>query len=142
MKLINFIICDDIRSELGNKNSLMGIYDDTIDFRVTPDKEKNWPKVMRIGIYARILIDEDKNITHFKLKSLFNKKETIIGDGILNLSKLKQLKKINIAIIHNSFVFENTGNIKFIFDFYNDKDEIVETLQPDFSLEVKETITN
>ena len=109
---------------------------------MTPDKENTWPKTMRIGIYARIKIDEDKDITHFKLRTSFNNKETIIGEGILNLPKLKQLKKINIAILHNAFVFENLGSINFFFDFYNKKDEIVETLHPDFSIEIKETVIN
>ena len=30
MKLNCFLICDDIRNELGNKQSLTGIYDDVI----------------------------------------------------------------------------------------------------------------
>ena len=141
MKLINFIICDDIRNELGNKNSLMGVYDNTIEFRVTPDKENTWPKTMRLGIYARIRIYEDKDITHFKLRTFFNDKETIIGEGILNSPAMKQLKK-NIVILHNAFVFENLGIIKFSFDFYNKNDEIVESLHPDFSLEIKETVIN
>jgi hypothetical protein len=140
MKLINFIICDDIRNELGNKISLMGIYDDTIEFPVTQDKENTWPKSMRIGVCLRIKLDQDKDITRFKLRTSFNNKEIIIGEGVFNLSQLKQLKKINIVILHNAFVFNASGIMNFIFDFYNSKDEIVDTLHSDLSLEIKEAV--
>jgi hypothetical protein len=53
MKLVQFIVCDDIRKETGNKFSLMGIYENAIEFRVTPDKKDKWPKTMRLGIYAK-----------------------------------------------------------------------------------------
>ena len=52
MKLNCFLICDDIRNELGNKQSLTGIYDDVINFSMK-DIGK-WPKVVKLGIYEPI----------------------------------------------------------------------------------------
>jgi len=71
MKLIDFIICDDIRTELGNKFSLMGIYEDAINFNVSANESGKWPKVIRIGFFIRIKTEnyEVLRINKFKLKS-------------------------------------------------------------------------
>jgi hypothetical protein len=137
MKLIDFILCDDIRMEMGNKSSLMGVYDATIEFFVTPDKKNTWPKKMRIGIYARLKAEGQKlDISRFELKSIFNGKESLIQKGLFNPPP--DYKNINMAIIHNAFVFENEGTMKFVIYLYNDKEEIVDTIYPDYFLEIKE----
>lgn len=140
MKVLNFIICDDIRNELGNKKSLMGIYDDTIEFIATPEIKNIWPKMFRIGIYAKIkLEDEDESeISMFKLHIKYNNKKIDLGEGQVNTPKLKSSKKFNIAMVHPSFVFEEPGVIEFYFDFLNAEKKIIETISPDLKFEVKE----
>ena len=140
MKLLNFIICDDIRNELGNKHSLMGIYDDTIEFQVTPDNQNTWPKLLRIGIYAKVKTEDDEEVFKFKIRMKYNEKETVLLDRILTLPKIKTSKKINIAFVHSAFKFENSGNITFFLDFYNQKKELIATLSPEFVFSVKEKV--
>jgi hypothetical protein len=53
MKQVDFIICDDVRMEVGNKVSLMGIYDDQIFFAQPGPAEQIWPRPMRTGIYIK-----------------------------------------------------------------------------------------
>ena len=51
MKLLDLIVCDDIRPELGNKVSLMGLYSNLII-----DSQEGvcqWPQQLRLGFFAR-----------------------------------------------------------------------------------------
>ena len=140
MKLLDFIICDDIRNEIGNKHSLMGVYDDSIEFHVTPDKQNTWPKLLRIGIYAKVKTEDNEEVFNFKIRKKYNQTETVLLDRNLNLPKNKTSKKINIAFVHSAFKFENPGNFTIFLDFYNQKKELIATLSPEFVINVKEKV--
>jgi len=140
MKLLDFIICDDIRNEIGNKHSLMGVYDDSIEFHVTPDKQNTWPKLLRIGIYAKVKTEDNEEVFNFKIRKKYNQKETVLLDRNLNLPKNITSKKINIAFVHSAFKFENPGNFTIFLDFYNQKKELIATLSPEFVINVKEKV--
>lgn len=140
MKLLNFIICDDIRQELGNKHSLMGLYDDSIDFQVTPDNQNTWPKSLRIGIYAKVKLEDNEKAFKFKIRMKYNKKETVLVDNILPQSETNPFHKIVITLVNGNFVFENPGNITFFLDFYNQKKELIATLSPELVISVKEKV--
>ena len=139
MKLINFILCDDIRNEMGNKPSLMGVYDDKIEFNVTPDMVNTWPKAMRVGIYARIKL-EDENISSFRLRILYDGKVREIGRGTISIDKLRARKRINIAVVHSAFPFDKPCTIQFFYDFLDVNNELIETLTPESTIEVKEQV--
>lgn len=47
MKIVDFILCDDIRQELGNKVSLMGIFSDAVVLQ----QEVSWPIRMNFGVF-------------------------------------------------------------------------------------------
>jgi len=140
MKLLNFIICDDIRKELGNKHSLMGIYDDSIEFQVTSDNQNTWPKLLRIGIYAKVKTEENEKVYRFKIRMKYNEKEIVLVDGGLNHPKIKPSGKIVISLVNGAFKFENPGNIIFFLDFFNQKKELIATLSPEFVFSVKEKV--
>ena len=50
MSINNCILCDDIRSEVGNKKSLMGVYSKEIAFAVADSDKTPWPKEMVFGL--------------------------------------------------------------------------------------------
>ena len=54
MKMLNFVVCDDVRNEMGGKYSIMGVYGNSIEFSVTPEKKDQWPKTMRTGFFITI----------------------------------------------------------------------------------------
>ena len=82
MKLLNFIICDDIRNELGNKHSLMGVYDDSIEFQVTPDNQNTWPKSLKVGIYAKVKTEEYVDIGKASVEKKGEKLKSAIKKGL------------------------------------------------------------
>ena len=142
MKLLNFIICDDIRNEIGNKLSLMGIYDSSIEFSVTPDQKDRWPKSLRIGIFVKIKLEKNEEVNKFQMRKKSNDKEVELGGGPLNIPHDKKEKTINIVMINPNFIFEKPGNITFSIDFYDNSGGVIKSLSPDMTIEVKEKITN
>lgn len=146
MKLINFLICDDIRNEIGNKHSLIGVYDDSIEFSVLQEKKNIWPKSLKIGIFSRILFTNSelkKGIHSFNLSVKYNDELIELGSGILSDNIIKQLNesnKLTIAMVNNNFVFKEEGQLNFLIKFFNNKKENIGTLNPDLSFKVTERV--
>lgn len=83
MNLIDFIICDDIRHEQGNKISVMGIYTESINLNLPPDIK--WPFPFRLAAYLRIEFDEiDPIPDKFSVKISQNDKSLAQLEGIIN----------------------------------------------------------
>lgn len=139
MKIQTFLVCDDIRNEIGNKHSLIGVYDERIIFNVTPDKKDSWPKTMKIGIFTKINIEND-NPHSFIFKMQYNEKEQQIGTGSINKATGTKDNKITIAIIHNNFLFSQPGSIKFTFDFFDEDKNLIQSLSPEFNLKIQELV--
>jgi len=141
MKITNFLVCDDIRNEIGNKRSLMGIYDSSIEFRVTPENKSQWPKAMRLGIFARIKFentDIKKGISSFKLKIDYNGDIKEMGKGAFSAEKVSMFHTASLAIVHNNFVFKEPGEIRFSLDFSDVKNNVIQTITPDYILKISE----
>ncbi len=143
MKLNQLIVCDDIRNETGNKFSLMGIYERSIEFFVTPDKKDSWPKIMRIGFYIKLGFEKNEDIRmlkEFKLLMKFDDKEFELGAGLLNIPDEKKPKSMSIFLVHPNIVFDKPGKYFLTFDLYNKSREKIASFSPDDPLEVKEKI--
>lgn len=54
MQLLDFIVCDDVRSEVGSKMSLMGVMPGDINVRTPPGE----PFALRLGVYVRVKLAE------------------------------------------------------------------------------------
>jgi hypothetical protein len=140
MKIKTFLICDDIRNEIGSKHSLIGLYDDRIIFNVTPDNKDTWPKQMKLGIFAKIDLEED-DPSSFRLKIKYNDNEQVLGEGGTKKQDKGNMKKLlSFAFVHNNFIFEGPGSISFVFDFFHEKKEIIQSIAPDYELKVEEKI--
>jgi hypothetical protein len=121
MKIDLLILCDDIRQEAGNKSSLMGIYDDEIQFASIPG-QPSWPKGMRLAFYIKFSFnseEEIKRITSFNLKTRFNETENLLVTGEIPKNNLLKNKRMKIAFIHNNFIFPNKGNLEILLEFYD-----------------------
>ncbi|MCK4796008.1 MAG: hypothetical protein KAT05_01435 [Spirochaetes bacterium] len=142
MKINSFIVCDDIRTEIGNKHSLIGVYDEVINFFVTPDKKNTWPKAMKLGFFIKISFDKDEKgkISSFKFISDYNGSKKELGEGSIDSEKLIDLKKLKLAIVFNNFEFKEAGNIKFSFEFYKSNNDLYESITIDESIVIQETV--
>ncbi|NQT61215.1 MAG: hypothetical protein HQ557_19790 [Bacteroidetes bacterium] len=140
MKLQTFIVCDDIRNEIGQKHSLIGVYDDRILFNVTPDKKNTWPKQMKLGIFAKISFEE-LTPKSFSFKMKYNENDVLLGEGSVNIKESeKNMNKFIVAIVNNNFLFDKPGKIKFTFIFFDKSKNNIGSVSPDFELEVEELV--
>ncbi len=145
MEITNFLVCDDIRNEIGNKKSLMGIYDSSIEFQVTPENKSQWPRVKRLGIFARIKFektDMEKGISsfEFKLKIDYNGDIKEMGKGVFYAEKVSMFHTANLAMVFDKFVFKEPGEIRFFLDFSNVKNDVIKTVTPDYILKISEKV--
>ncbi len=143
MKIVSFLICDDIRNETGGKHSLMGVYGNSIEFRVTPENKNKWPKTMRIGVFVNINLedsDKEKSINSFNLKIDYNGEIKGIAQGIFSPTDVPIFHSVNLAILHNNFSFKEPGEIKFSLDFSDVNNDVVETISPEYILKISEKI--
>ena len=143
MKIINFLVCEDIRTEVGNKHSLMGVYGDTIEFRVTPMNKDKWPKRVRLGFFVSMKfqkVDWEKDIESFSLNLDYNGKTREIGKGLLRPREIPKINLINLVVIANNFEFHETGKIKFFMEFFGSGNNVIKKLTPDYTLGVLEKL--
>jgi len=138
MKVIDFIYCDDIRSEIGNKITIVGAYNDKIEFQPFPEKEIKWPISIRLSLYIRLLPEKQDDFDEIEISIKLKDKE------IINLKAKKQGDDKEIHPIVLSFVapglgIDGPGNIISSISLLKNK-QFVETFVPEvsFSITVKE----
>jgi hypothetical protein len=76
--------CDDVREEKGNKETIVGIYSDTVSVSSFPGAFK------RITIYVRIQADVDQEVSTLKL---FLSVPGVEGEGEVGIFSLDGLKE-------------------------------------------------
>ena len=62
MQLVDFILCDDIRSEQFNKVSLMGLYNEALNIEYQDLNAIKFPIGVKLGVYIRFRIDKDDKL--------------------------------------------------------------------------------
>ena len=116
MNIINFILCDDIRSEAGNKKSLMGVYTKELSFSVTAEEKGVWPKDLMLGMMLEfsVSLEIKKLAQKFKVTYSVNDIERALGEGILNLTadESNQNDDVQVTIFAKSqYRFESCGKL-------------------------------
>ena len=131
MKLKDFIICDDIRTEINNKLSLMGIYNDALNFSVPEKLVDKWPKVIHLGFFIRFdleCIEELKNIGKFVLEAKINDKINFqaeqIFDGIIHENH--PLNQMVISVVFDQVNIYSTGEMELSLSVYKKNNELKE----------------
>lgn len=125
MKLLDILFCDDIRRELYNKFSLMGLYNDRLILNVNKQAKVAWPQPLNLCallIFSFSTEDRKKQANRFEFEYLLN-----------NESKLKMSNELNI-VINEGFQFQIAigsmsipimpGDLGFSIKLYKDKELI------------------
>jgi hypothetical protein len=115
-KISIILICDDIRQEVGGKQSLMGIYNDVIIFGPSPEGVPAWPKLMRLGFFIRLSFNEDEKIpegTTFLFSFRRGDESVQIARGQFIINEQTRVHFANLVIMANPFVINGPGEIKF-----------------------------
>jgi hypothetical protein len=133
MKLLDFIVCDDIRQEMGNKPSLMGVYDNII-LPPSPEGDLKWPVALRLGFFIKFLMEPDDvhpeafRVEFIRDGSVFSKVEGII--------KAVSANGFSIALVNSAFQLIGVGPISFKIVFLKEG-ETIGQFEPDYCLQVE-----
>ena len=115
MKLKDFIVCDDIRFELGNKFSLIGTYFSRILVGPRGD-EVRLPLMLKLGVLIRLVSDdEDVLPQEFRLRYNLNGKEAALVTGILE-REVKDSQDLILPIVIHLPIAE-FGKLSFDLEF-------------------------
>lgn len=120
MKFLDAIFCDDVRQELNNKLSLMGLYNDRMVLNINKENEITWPQPINLSALLRFSIDEKKERpSSFEFEYLLNKKNIIKINGELNISAND---KSQFQLILNGIGIPlEPGNLGFSIKLYSQK---------------------
>ena len=116
MKLDALLICDDIRQEVGGKQSLMGLYNDAIIFEANLEGLPVWPKLMRLGFFIRLSFNENDKIqegTIFSFSFRRGDESVEIAKGPLAVQGPAHSRFVNLSIMANPFVINGPGEMIF-----------------------------
>lgn len=113
MRLADFILCEDIRQEVRNKLSLVGIYSDSILFSPwLANVPLNWPIATRFAVYARLLRDgNEPSPDKFEFKISQMEKQLAVLDG--EFASGDPSKPLVLALVIPQLVFPAPGNLEF-----------------------------
>jgi hypothetical protein len=99
MKLRDYIFCDDIRQEQNNKVSLMGLYNDRINYRIlsASNVDLKLPMPMRLATFLRIEFEkEDQRPDSFNFTLFLNEKVLADVSGPLKMDKEQAIANISV----------------------------------------------
>jgi len=130
MRLLDFIVADDVRREMGNKISVMGVFNESISLDMLPDA--TWPVLFRLGLYIRVLIDEADEIPDRFLLKIFHNEATIaeFGGNISLLSQEERPKLITLPLIANPLPIPSTGVLNFQLELFRGDMNLLLTTSP------------
>ena len=131
MKLKDFIICDDIRTEINNKFSLIGVYNDALNFSAPKESIDKWPKVVHLGFFIRFdleSIEELKSIGKFILEAKIDNKINFHAEQIFNgiIHENHPLNQMVISVVFDQVNIYSTGEMELSLSVYNKNDELKE----------------
>ena len=131
MKLIDFIVCDDIRTEINNKVSIIGVYDDTINFIVPESAAGAWPKILKLGIYIRLAlenIEEHNNIKKLLIDFTIDNEKIIHAEQTMNLNiqEFSLIKRLAISVVFNHIQIPRTGDMEISLSVLDNNDKLIQ----------------
>ncbi len=145
MKINSFIICDDIRSEVGNKKSLMGIYTKELLFSVTTEEAGVWPKDLVLGMMLDFSISTEikKKAQKFKVMYSVNGVEKSLGEGEFKFPTDVQDQDEDFQMtifIKSLYRFESCGNLSHCVKIFDASGNEIVQATPTTELLIKENV--
>ena len=130
MRINCFILCDDIRTEVGNKKSLMGVYSKEIAFSVAKEEKKQWPKEIVLGLMLDFSVNRDtkEKAKGFEICYQLNDMKRSIGKGTFQFTKDEVTRKDDIqAVIYMKahYIFDSPGFLFHLVEVFDESGEVI-----------------
>lgn len=124
MRILDFIISDDVRQEIGNKISVMGIYTDDLILAAPPQK---WPVPFRIGVFVRVFIEEtDISPNSFTLQITQEDKNVARMEGDIKVHE--KSRYLTLPLIIFPLPIPGPGVLQFELALLNNDQKLLEEL--------------
>lgn len=134
MKLIDFIVCDDIRQEIGGKVTLVGVYEDRIMINAPSPDAVRWPVQLKLGFFIRLFNDGSApDMDNFDLQVSCNAKMICRLSGPLQVTPRQGL--MNLFFVNSAVRFPAEGRLSVVLIFKKNQG-IVHEIRPDLSIQV------
>ncbi len=128
MKLIDFIVCDDVRHETGNKVSLMGIYQGDIIIQANGPVGKSIP--MRLGIFVRLLVEEQEAMPdRFEITIRSDKKPLASMQG--ENANVEHKRLLQLAFVAHPLPIRGNTVLEVAASFYKGEELLLSQSIPD-----------
>lgn len=112
MKLRDFIVAEDVRTELGNKHSIVGILGDEISVRADPPSAAAGPPGIRLGFFLRLEMEpSDPEHFAFEFKATLNGADVMVFAGAGGKGPGKAL--LVLPLVANIVPIPEPGRITF-----------------------------
>ena len=136
MKIIDFIVCDDIRREVGNKRTIVGAYVDRIVFHSAPGSSV-WPINKQLGLYATLKIEEkDPGFDAFQIIFSLDQEKLGMANGRIISSDLDPSKAVVFDIVV-PMVFKKAGTMTIKIQLLMDGEAVIDSL-PELVIKIEE----
>ena len=131
MKIIDFIACEDIRTEIHEKHTLVGVLPTDVNITFPKDGNVKWPVMFKISLFVRLKIErEDIRPDYFEIDFVYNNS---------SISKLKgdfkmpdTIEYVNIAV-SNVFTIPMDGILAFKLSLYSNKQNVLDYI-PEYKM--------
>jgi len=134
MKLIDFILCDDIRQEIGGKVTLVGVYEDRIMINATSPDAVRWPVQLKLGFFIRLLNDGPApDIDDFDLQVRCNAKMICRLSGPISIPPRQGL--LNLFFVNSAVRIPSEGTLSVALIFKKGADGVHE-IRPDVNTRI------
>lgn len=109
--LLDFLVCDDVRTEVGDKFTLVGIYGNTIRLDLQ-GAEAKWPVLIpKLGFFVRTGPVTSFTPDHFSLSFTFNGSQIAKFEGELKVAD--PAGPIILAVVASPFPVHGSGELRF-----------------------------
>ena len=125
MKIKDVIFCDDIRKEVNNKFSLMGLYNDKIVIKSHPGVKIQWPVNLHFATLIRLELDKNDRFDRFEYKYINNEIEIVKFEGKASKKEFQSFFNINVV----SQIPLNIGNFGFHLTVYDGEKVVFDEVQ-------------
>jgi hypothetical protein len=116
MEILDFIVCDDIRREMGNKHTIVGVYNDRIVFSSRPDFK--WGIRKSLGFFLKFQKEAgDPDYDGFQFTIFLNDEKNKLENIRGEINVTDPNRPIVIDIVFPVFKFTGPGSliIKIVF---------------------------
>ena len=110
MKFLDFIVCDDIRREVGNKHTLVGVYNDRIVF--SSGRDFKWAITKSLGFFLKLQKEStDPDYDGFDLKIYLNDEQNQLANIKGEIKVADQTRPMVLDIVFPAFKFTGPGSL-------------------------------